>query len=135
MDLAEFLLARIAEDEAVARATRRGPEWHAHPDANVYDSPGFYVCGSIFVADATDAIHVARWDPARVLAECEAKRAIVESAARWGNADCRYGRCRHQLDDCDGGEEHWLGKEGWFVLTELALPYADHEDYQAGWRP
>jgi len=89
-DLTEFLLARIAEDEAVARAATRGP-W-------LYDGGGIYApeertatralfredvvydddCG-IGVA-AHNAAHIARHDPARVLAECKAKRRIMEGA-------------------------------------------------------
>ena len=51
--------------------------------------------------------HIARWDPARVLAECEAKRQLIE---RVGNPD-------------------WAG------FRILALPYADHPDYQQEWKP
>lgn len=56
------------------------------------------------------ADHIARHDPARVLAECEAKRRIVEWAS-------------------DGeGEFHWST-----VLAPLAAVYADHPDYREEW--
>jgi len=58
MTLAEFLLARIAEDEAVAR------ELPPHSDGTV----------SVY----TGSQYVRLPDPDRVLSECEAKRRIVE---------------------------------------------------------
>lgn len=90
-DLADFLLARIAEDVAVAVAATDGP-WRYDPnkihvgdgEESVFTGPA----GAEAVCVAStgpgddpqsmmDALHIARWDPARVLAECEAKKAIV----------------------------------------------------------
>ena len=118
-DLAEFLLARIAEDEAVAA------------DANVdsakwwVDGPGersghwwIYGTGQKF-AERSTADHIARHDPARVLAECEAKRRIVERAS-------------HDYRKYDG--ERIVELAG-YTLRNLALPYADHPDYDEAWRP
>jgi hypothetical protein len=107
--LADFLLARIAEDEADARraaaADGLGPVWRA--GTKWEDMAGIYANGGE-VADMPDtdvAPHIARWDPARVLAECDAKRRIV--------TEC-----------------------GWVtVMALLALPYADHEDYRQEWKP
>lgn len=131
-DLADFLLARIAEDEAVvygiAPGLSPGP-WRNHmsdPDAGGQWSvqarqvaPG--KTNAVVVSDAapwslargsTPAMaHVARWDPARVLAECEAKRRIVELNV-YAYDDPPYRYC----------------------LRLLALPYADHPDYQESWR-
>lgn len=61
VDLADFLLARIAEDKAVAQAA--GRHWHG-----------------IHIESATSAQneHVRRHAPARVLADCEARQRIVE---------------------------------------------------------
>jgi hypothetical protein len=58
--------------------------------------------------DRGTAEHIARWDPARVLAEVEAKRAIL----------------RHE--DVHG--------EGDYVLQALAQPYAGHPDFDPAWR-
>ncbi|MER8220860.1 DUF6221 family protein [Streptomyces sp. NPDC094143] len=66
------------------------------------------------------AVHAAAHDPARVLAEVEAKRRVIE-------------RCTAVqgllLDDFTA--EH-LADE---VLALIALPYADHPDYREEWRP
>ena len=82
MTLAEFLLARIADDE-------RWATWGA-----------------------------GRWDQRRVLVECEAKRRIVNACARTA-----------------GLTEPRPGYLADFVLAQLALPYADHPDYQQEWKP
>jgi hypothetical protein len=87
--LTDFLLARIAEDEAHCRMvlSRSGP-WDAPPIS-----------------------------PERVLAECEAKRRIVQGVGVYG------GR----------GSDEAMYHE--VVLSFLALPYADHPDYREEWRP
>ena len=56
-------------------------------------------------------------DEARVLAECEARRRIVEIA-----------------------KSSESGEVGWYLTFDLALkaitlPYADHPDYDPTWRP
>jgi len=59
---------------------------------------------------------------ARVLAECEAKRRIVE---RWRlYSDAEY-------PDYEGGYSSAMDD----VLALLALPYADHPDYEEQWTP
>ena len=118
MTLTEFLLARIAEDEAAAKAA----------------SPGGWSWGAVDTATSVaDMEHIARHDPARVLAECEAKRRIVEDAdtyvSEFENEEYRIdqpsagrvaGRARSWRDD---------------LLRALATVYADHEDYRDEWRP
>lgn len=118
MDLTEFLLARIAEDEGPARAAAesKGAEWEIRL---LMDGHG--LVGSPRGAEGMPvrmwpevAYHVARWDPAHVLAECEAKRRII-TAASW--------------DD-----EPWRRTRD-YLLELLALPYADHPDFDEAWRP
>lgn len=87
MTITEFLTARIDEDEADARKATPG-HWklwamqvladtggnneysEATPVADTHsvDQPGLRTF---------NANHIARWDPVRVLAECEAKRTII----------------------------------------------------------
>lgn len=103
--LVEFLLARIAEDEDEALAAR------AHP---LFDGTGV-VAGRIeaVTLPADVARFVARHDPARVIAECDAKRRTVEL-----HSDLtRVGLCILA------------------VIRLLAVPYADHPDYHKEWRP
>jgi hypothetical protein len=123
--LTEFLLARIAEDETVANQARDDGDgrWStgSHPSDEcriegdnmiVYDEGGH---------TEAQASHIARHDPARVLAECEAKRRIVESHAY----DEGFEGCVHDMKD------DWPCP----TLCLLALPYADHADYRDEWRP
>ena len=138
--LVEFLLARFAEDEAVARMATPGP-WEV--DHDLYpesvrrrgkDSHISIVSGgrwggeaSIFNA-AADAHHIARHDPARVLAECEAKRRIVAERPAIGLP----GRMLDYNTLAAVHEEVERQREYAFRL--LALPYADHSDFDDAWR-
>lgn len=92
MTLAEFLLARIAEDAA------RWNNWAQ-----------FREIGAGFRD--------------HLLAECEAKRRIVDVAERMVL----------DADDPEGGmsiKERWLtGSSSRTILTSLASVYADHPDY------
>lgn len=98
MDLAEFLLARIAEDEAEAR--RLVERYGCEDD-------------TYWAANADDV--VITLGLGRALAECEAKRRIVERAMPNESDDPRTERGR--------------------ILRVLASVYADHPDYREEWRP
>jgi hypothetical protein len=100
--LAEFLLARIAEDEAEA----------AYVPVEHQDEPGLSWWGEY------GHLSIA---PSRVLAECAAKRRIVE----------QYRDNTLLLDSVDLGYQNGLE---WVVAT-LALAHADHPDYDERWRP
>lgn len=93
MRLDEFLLARIAEDEAAAnRCAEAYPSpWdvsdRGHSATVRADQPGFRLVAGLEQHPALDdwlgeyLEHIARHDPARVLAECAAKRQIIEMAS------------------------------------------------------
>ena len=120
MELTEFLLARIAEDEETARAAD-GPRWFHHDKVVTFEAfgpDGDWVDASspISVDTRANGWHIVRWSPARVLAECEAKRKIVE----------RY-------LECVGDPNRW-GDALSPVLDALVQPYADHPDFREEWR-
>jgi hypothetical protein len=110
--LTEFLLARIAEDEARLPTRHREyediyyscPAARTDPDARGDLEYGEENCDCGLAAKRK-----------RGLAECEAKRRIVARL-------------------CD---VEWTGSRAVrdVVLAELALPYADHPDYDQRWRP
>lgn len=115
-DLVAFLRARLDEDEQAAeRAQGEGQSWAwVQPealDANRYPS-------------LEQAEHIARHDPARVLAEVAAKRALLDV-----HRD-DYGSC----STCGTAGEYDVP---WPCTTVelLALPYANHPDYRSEWAP
>lgn len=117
--LADFLLARINDDErkavlATGGANEKADRWQA-TDArdwrtDVRDDTGKAVAR----CSAGVARHVAAWDPRHVLAECAAKRQIVE---RWR----------------DNGEKP--DDPLAFAVACLATPYSADPAYRAEWRP
>lgn len=67
--------------------------------------------------------------PERWLAECEAKRRIVELAAAWEWA------ADHPPNVETGRGLLGTARQLRSVLASLALPHADHPDYRPEWRP
>lgn len=143
MKIGEFLLARITEDETAARdcAEVFPPPWEIAdrgwrvriyasdvpiPDLCSDDEDAMTTrCPVLmevepdrrledprWLADRVE--HVRRHDPARVLAECEAKRREI---------------ARHPCDNCG------MGDDPCETLRLMTLPYTDHEDYDPAWRP
>ena len=141
MELAEWLMQQIADDEAVAReavpsitgwsvgleraADRRSIVAHLVIPDDSADSSGIASDEVTRTRWLTTAAHIARWHPARVLAECEAKRRIVEEHA-WGEYVVGDGwrTCiaDHEESPCT-------------TLRLLTMPYADRPGYDPAWRP
>jgi hypothetical protein len=121
MTLTEFLLARIAEDEEVALSAIR------QRDDEI--AGGAYVAGSEPQPDADQPVVWDDWTGGpgirmgaeRLLAECEAKRRIVEA---WPDT---FG-----LWSADQADAARAMKD--VALRALAQPYADHPDYRPEWR-
>jgi hypothetical protein len=107
--LVEFLLARIAEDED--RAKYETPHW-ADCDHFRYFSEGGLPCTCMLGN--------------RLLAECEAKRRIIDLH---GDAMARDPFDPDVCAYCNDAPHPCL------TLRLLTLPYADHPDYQQEWRP
>jgi hypothetical protein len=137
-DLTTFLRARLDEDEQTARAAAEelGADWY-------YDD-GFVLArreGDQVVTGSQDFLerergeHIARHDPARVLADVEAKRQIIEQhkPATVSYLPSRERGCvtcsTAQTWDAQANEANCQ------TLCLLALPYADHPDYRDEWRP
>lgn len=149
MTLTDFLLARIDEDVAVARESKPGP-WAWKPyraSGEMLQSAEDSAHTSVLRTDngwaplPADAEHIARHDPARVLAECEAKRRIVGhhqygmgSRIVWpGVTEEAYEVCSACYERSDDGYAS-NAKAPCMTLRLLALPFADHPDYDEAWR-
>jgi hypothetical protein len=134
-DLVQFLRARLDEDyEAVQvvlgvnvmAAIRHGqpaPRWVPSPnnDVGVWDTNRQ---PRVKYAWPRERDHIIRHDPARVLAETEAKRQLVEKYAKVAVNDIDEVEYAH-------GYANALGE----AMRLMALPYADHPDYNQAWRP
>lgn len=146
MDIKDFLLARIAEDEAVAmHAGTPGRNWRATTrEAGDSYMPGVEVVGKDYPmldvwdddqrASVDQSTHVARHDPARVLAECAAKRAIVTMHGFTRDTGWRGGEDNDHLwctmcGSIDDAPAAWPCE----TLQSLAAIYSDHPDYQQEW--
>ena len=148
-DLVAFLEARFADDERDARAaaaanpgaaaTRwvaeqvdhrsstglRGKAWAVVPER----VKGVAIAISPSGVRPLCVTHIGRHDPARVLAEAEAKRMIMEEHG----IECpgeEFQHCRV----CHDYSRHDATRAPCRTLRLLALPYADHENYREEWR-
>lgn len=133
-DIAEFLTARLDEDEQVARSATSSPwridERHPHVvlEPEPIDSVG--VAGerydlftgqlsSRFGQAKLDVIHIVRHDPARVLAEVAAKRAVIDRLRS------------EQIEQARSPNPSRAGVVFGLLtaVRELARTYSDHSDY------
>lgn len=131
-DLIEFLEARWDEEEAVARAAI--PEggsgswpWTCQHEGMEQPPPSHDLCAWLGGCDeeidlhddgghsVEQAQHIAYWDPARVLAEIDAKRALL-----------------YFLDprEAPSGEGRFVAER---VLVLLAQPHRSHPDFDPTW--
>lgn len=126
-ELIAFVRAQLDEDERVARsaAASQGQRWWGnvppgtgHPHTvRREDTRQLVILTRSDNADPVAAIqHIALWDPARALAEVEAKRQLLDDLVR-------------ELGDDDTNET-----ARWYVQL-LALPYAGRDGYRESWRP
>lgn len=138
-DLTGFLLQRIAEDEARAmwtaaelNANRIGPSMAFMPP---------------------DELPRGAWGRMRVLAECEAKRRIVEQHKAWpvlvetpptfeqvGSGDLNSVTFRASQQMMWLTEQEYRTRFGSEpptapMIRTLAAVYADHPDYREEWKP
>jgi len=140
--LAAFLYARLDEDEADAQRASEyaSTEWHLNdigdtvlcfpPEPRVAEAErrhGLAVTSDQWRGVTIDFSslppHIARHDPARVLAEVAVKRRIIYLATQIPALTAKHNPFEN---DADGWAE---------TLKQLALPYASHPDYDEGWRP
>lgn len=115
-ELITWLRAQLDEDDRVAHAANLAMsdsgEWDVLGLSDPRVLPSVQAGNAIVARDLADedAVHIARWDPARVLAEVEAKRRILDEAIRL------------------------MGYDGEFEFLELlAQPYAGREGWREEW--
>lgn len=123
--LAEFLRARLDEDEQTATAATSAtfgedPTWTSKDDGTGKQTHGYVMADHTAICghDGDDVLlpaadHIARHDPARVQREVEAKRQI--------------------MDQFEYDAEMGYSDQAGLVLRMLASVYSDHPDYQQEW--
>lgn len=162
-DLTEWLLACIAEDEAVAREASEvalSGEWHVVPvygvpEVNVHTHKGDLVAHAMEYAARQPPVgeYIARQDPAHVLATCKAHREIVEWHKSWPvlvESEPVFERA--DLSDVNSMTYRMSKQIAWTteqkyrehfgtepptgpILRIMAAVYADHPGYREEWRP
>jgi hypothetical protein len=149
-DLVEFLRAALDEDEQVARVAAHGGRWRYETGDSVgawtlYDehwniaSMTTYDTESYNYAERMpafrpptyidpDAIgsHIARHDPAQVLAEVKAKRAILDGCVETLAGEDSW----DPMTEGGSGEEFELAR---FVIRQQAQPYAGRPGWREEW--
>jgi hypothetical protein len=130
--LISFMNARLDEAEALAtEAAKYNPSpWATDDLGDLRDAKGAEIFagvgygGTSFYESA--AQFAGRFDPAHVLREVAAKRAIIaeyEASAEFMN--------RPENRHIPAGEPHGL----YTALKILAAVYSDHPDYDPAWKP
>ncbi|HEX4818498.1 MAG TPA: DUF6221 family protein [Nonomuraea sp.] len=151
--LVAFLSARLDEDERAAR--RAASLCGCHPDAPSWVFDDEATDGRILVEGDPHphekrklgrrwngtyhglfvAEHITRHDPARALREVEANRRIIQlhRGVPYRQYDPPHLIC---LECSSRDDDHYHVTDApCETLRLLALPYSDHEDYRAEWRP
>lgn len=128
--LVEFLTARLDEDERIARAASERAPWSHNADDYwmITGTDGDVVVYDESAPTDAEAAHIARHDPACVLADVAAKRAILEE----------HSPQHSDLFPEDGPQwcQTCSHRDNWPCPTvrALLLSYADHPDFDESWR-
>lgn len=118
-DLVAFLKAILDEDEQAARDCPPTDGWWA--TAGAESAPGAGMA----------QLFVEQFDPARVLAEVQAKRRIIDL-----HKPREYSRPYLQLPNCICCSYcAWQPEWPCVTMRLLALPYAGHDSYRPEWAP
>lgn len=137
-DMVEFIRARLDEDERIARAVedRSDPwhgQWRAEGNQALRTRNGWVLAHNRGEPHVPGLLaHIARHDPARVLAEVDAKRRILDDVVDEASGLDAQVDGEFRVGIRDTKTEPYLGD---VLLRLLALPYASHPDYREEWRP
>jgi hypothetical protein len=120
MNLVEFLLARLADDELIALEVI-GAMGSGDGPAPYVDERGRLVLGDVGLAAPVTA-HMLRHSPNRVLAEVAAKRALIRRIESL------------ELTGVIAVVRDSVAGRIW-ALRVLAAPFVDHPDFSGEWTP
>lgn len=149
VDLVAFLRARLDEDEQIAEAVLGAPWVRRQDVAGVHtdDATANRPKGSA-VADCRRvpggyergvalAEYIVRNQPARVIAEVEAKWRLIKRGGPFCTSGCDDPDSPPMDPDTDWTTplEHHFDCGAYAAAELLALPYASHPDYRDEWQP
>ncbi|MEO3978790.1 DUF6221 family protein [Streptomyces sp. CAU 1734] len=127
-ELIAFLRARLDEAERLAREAAEAawsPDWYY--DDFVHEIRDHGNGNELaHIPWAGVGAHIEHWDPARVLAEVEAKQQLLTIYADVAASDLPDEPFEYAYGWANG-----LGR----AVRLAVLPYADHPDYREEWRP
>lgn len=146
-ELVAFLRARIAEDTAVVRALAEPHDWRTGPGDDPEWADASLVCmwppehhtpyeqdkhwRGLSTSNPELAAYIARHDPARALAEVEAKRRLLDLYERI--------RAENPANRRSFDWEHAPWRDRVAVAAHavrlIAAVYSDHPNYDEEWRP
>lgn len=120
--LLDFLGDRYDEEAATARSAfadhnEAKAEW-AEITTGVVDTGAPGLDGLLVTGDGPISRHIARWSPARALRDDRAKRRLLTFLKRL---------------DTIALDHNWWIIDADEALKAMALPYANHPDYQKEW--
>jgi hypothetical protein len=127
-DHVSFLRARLNEDEQVAQGAVHDPDCAG---AGIWTRYCGVVVGDIHIYDEgghspEQAEHIARWDPARVLAEVATKRRIIELC----EGAIEAGELSPNTTWNDDAKGAVVAEQ---VLEIMTQSYLGHPDYDPAW--
>lgn len=144
-DLVAFLRAQLDEDERAARAAALypGKRWRPGSDGRtVFDDDGAELIADMYGPETRPrAEHIARHDPARVLAEVAAKRELLDEHRAVQEYTDQMGGSPLDPDRMvcaacgDQGRDDNAVTPPCRTVRLLALPYDGHPDYQSALGP
>jgi hypothetical protein len=133
LSIVDFLNARLKADQDAAEAARdlMDEPWKIFPEGPEEEnySGGYRISSGVTIAghvEEAKAAHIARHDPARVLREVTAKRAIIEMAA--------YRLTAAEELEAKGVESTGeLRAPAEYLLSTLAAIYSNHAEFREEW--
>jgi hypothetical protein len=145
-DIHQFLAARLDKAEAAAHAAAQStastaaaedggeaPRWSTVAGTKLWSDPDGRMFGE--TGHPASAAHIVYWDPARVLADIAAKRAILASLAV-SRSDIEGALAKLPDDAPIEVSAALISTLGMIGVTEkrLADPFADHTDHEPAWK-
>ena len=141
-ELIAFFRARLDEDKAIALACinlndrvrmRRGiapPRWMPAPDSSdIRSEDGILRVNHTWVCERE---HICRHDPARVLREVTAKRALIDRYGRAASIAATEGRI---VPAFMRGQDNGYAQACLDAIRDAAAIWSDHDDYRPEWAP